>query len=68
MNDKHTQSHNEHNKLENQANHGSNLLKPINLSVSITIHLFAIKSKLSLPDNRVLRIKGALCALYHFEV
>ena len=56
MNKKHTQSHNEHNKLENQANHGSNLLKPINLSVSITIHLFAIKSKLSLPDNRVLMI------------
>ena len=62
MNDKHTQSHNKHNKLQNQSNHGSNLLKSINLSVSVTIHLFAITSKLSLPENRVLRIKGALCA------
>ena len=46
MNDKHTQSENKHNRLLNQANRGSNFLESlINLSVSVTILFFTVKSK-----------------------
>ena len=33
----------------------------MNLSVSVIILLFTVKSKLSSPHNRVLRGKGAMC-------
>ena len=46
MNNKHTQSEKELNRLQTQANHGSNLLESlINLSVSVTILLFTVKFK-----------------------
>ena len=60
MNDKHTvRTRTPHNT--ESCNHGSNLIESlINLSVSVTILLFTVKSKFSLPCNRVLRIKGAM--------
>ena len=68
INDKHTQSEYEHNRLSNQANQAnqaSNILESlINLSVSITILLCPVKSKLSFPYNRVLRVKGTMSVPY----
>ena len=60
MNDKHTvRTQTQHNT--ESCNHGLNLLESlINLSVSVTILLFTVKSKFSLPYNRVLRVKGAM--------
>ena len=58
MNDKHTvRTRTQHNT--ESCNHGSNLFESlINLSVSVT--LFTVKSKFSLPYNRALRVKGAM--------
>ena len=51
------------------CNHGSNLLESlINLSVSVTILLFTVKSKFSLPYNRVLRVKGAMFPIAFWSV
>ena len=51
------------------CNHGSNLLESLmNLSVSVTILLFAVKSKFSLPYNRVLRVKGAMFPIAFWSV
>ena len=38
------------------------------LSVSVTILLFTVKSKLSFPYNRVLRVKGAMCPIAFWSV
>ena len=35
----------------------------MNLSVSVIILLFSVKSKLPSPYNRVLRVKGAMCLI-----
>ena len=60
MSDKHTVRPRTRHNTES-CNHGSNLLGSlINLSVSVTILLFTVKSKFSLPYNRVLRVKGVL--------
>ena len=40
----------------------------INLSVSVIIFLFSVKSKLSSPYNRVLRVKGAMCIIAFWSV
>ena len=60
MNDKHTvRKRTQHNT--ESCNHGSNLLESlINLSVSVTILLFTVKSKFSLLYNRVLLLCIAL--------
>ena len=68
MNDKHTvRTRTEHNT--ESCNHGSNLLESlINLSVSVTILLFTVKSKFSLPYKRVLRVKGAMFPIAFWSV
>ena len=63
MNEKHTVRTRTQHNIES-CNHGSNLLESlINLRVSVTILLFTVKSKFSLPYNRVLRVKGAMFAI-----
>ena len=64
MNDKHTQSEHEPDTFQNHAIMDQNLLESlINLSVSVTILLFTVKSKPSFPYNRVQRVKGAMCPI-----
>ena len=59
LHDKHTQSDIEHNNLQSQANHWSNLTgSVINLGVSVIILLCTIKFKPSFPYNTLLTIKG----------
>ena len=67
-NDKHTvRTRTQHNT--ESCNHGSNNLESlINLSVSVTILLFTVKSKFSLPYNRVLRVKGAMFPIAFWNV
>ena len=68
MKDKHTvRTRTQHNT--ESCNHGSNLLESlINLSVSVRILLFTVKSKFSLPYNRVLRVKGAMFPIAFWSV
>ena len=64
MNDKHTQSEHELNILQNHAIIDQTFFQYlINVSVSVTIVLFTVKSKFSFPYNRVLRVKGAMCPI-----
>ena len=68
MNDKHTvRTRIQH--ITESCNHGSNLLESlINLSVSVPILIFTVKSKFSLPYNRVLRVKGAMFPIAFWSV
>ena len=68
MNDKRTvRTRIQHNT--ESCNHGSNILESlINPSVSVTILLFMVKSKFSLPYNRVLRVKGAMFPIAFWSV
>ena len=69
VNDKQTQSEHELDTLQNHAITDQNLLESlINLSVSVTILLFKVKSKFSLPYNRVLRVKGAMFPIAFWSV
>ena len=50
------------------GSHANLLESLINLSVSVIILLFSVKSKLSSPYNRVLRVKGAICPIAFWSV
>ena len=50
------------------GSHANLLESLINLSVSVIILLFSVKSKLSSPYNRVLRVKGAMCPIAFWSV
>ena len=45
------------------GSHANRLESLINLSVSVIILLFSVKSKLSSPYNTVHRVKGAMCPI-----
>ena len=49
------------------GSHANLLESLINLSVSVIILLFSVKSKLSSP-YRVLRVKGAMCPIAFWSV
>ena len=50
------------------GSHANLLESLINLSVSVIILLFSVKSKLSSPYNRVIRVKGAMCPIAFWSV
>ena len=50
------------------GSHANLLESLINLSVSVIILLFSVKSKLSSPYNSFLRVKGAMCPIAFWSV
>ena len=65
-----TNTQSEHNSTQDRIMQSQiNLLEYlINLSVSVTILLFTVKSKFALPYNRVLRVKGAMFTIAFWSV
>ena len=59
MNGEHTQSKTNITDL-GLGSHANFLESLMNLSVAVIILLFTVKSRLSSPYNRVLRVKGAM--------